>query len=167
MKQLRRILPLALALAAFWSCSSRSTAIPTALESLSTALNTADQAAFKKLIWTSAADYTAIQNDTVNVSNLVFFGSYRYKYYFSNASVPSSGNSPLSVKVECTVESYLSDTLISSKTYSVNDSSTAKFEFANGSTIFFLEDWKYSKIWLPGFADPLVKLPRFFEFVKP
>jgi len=164
---LKRILPLALAFAAFWSCSSRSTAIPTALTDLSTALNTRDQEAFKKLIWTGAADYTAIQNDTITVSNLVTAGSYRYKYYFSNASYPAAGNSPVTARVECTVESYVGDALIATQTFPASDTGSAKFEFANGSTLFFMEDWKFSKIWLPRYGDPLVKMPGFIQFVKP
>lgn len=141
--------------------SSRTTAIPTLLVDLSTALNNKDQDAFKRLIWTGAADYNTIQAGTTQVSNLVTSGSYTYKYYFSNADIPTT-TPPLTVKVDCVVASYSGTQFITNTSYSAS-SEAAKFEVVNASTSF-TEDWKISKIYLPGKTDPVIKAPGFIVF---
>ena len=144
-----------------WSCAPRLTEIPANLDKLSTALNNVDQAAFKSLIWYAASEYTDIRRDAITVSNLVFTNGFQYKYYFSNYAVPTTGNSPLVVTVDCTVECYSGDNLLSRQVYPASPfaGSGASFEFANASTTFFLEDWKFSKIYLPNYVDPVLQSP--------
>lgn len=161
MKKLFAITLVSLSLGFLGCTSSRSTAIPTLLNDLSAALNAKDQDAFKRLIWTGAADYGTVQSGATQVSNLVTSGIYTYKYFFSNANIPTT-TPPLTVKVDCVVASYSGTQFITNTLYS-GSSESAKFEIVNASTSF-TEDWKLSKIYLPGKTDPVIKAPGFIIF---
>lgn len=149
----------------FASCSSnRATAIPTVVTDLSTAMNNRDQQAFTRVLWNGAADYNSIQSGATQVSNLVQSGSYNYKYYFSNVDVPTT-TAPITVGVDCVRITYLGTNFVSISNYA-RSTGSAKFEFVNAGT-GFTEDWKVSKIYLPGSDTPVVKVPGFLKFTGP